>query len=71
MYPHVCGGFPYQWSTNPLKPVFTRELLLAELTEQIRDRRYEWGMSRVQAGGTSRCFRQRDSFLGTGFNTPH
>ena len=42
------GGFSYQWSTNPLKPVFTRELLLAELTEQIRDRRYEWGMSRVQ-----------------------
>ena len=42
------GGFSYQWSTNPLKPVFTHELLLAELTEQIRDRRYEWGMSRVQ-----------------------
>ena len=42
------GGYVYQLPTNPLKILFTHELPLTGLPDRIKDRRYEWGMSRVQ-----------------------
>ena len=41
-------GYVYQLPTNPLKILFTHELPLTGLPDRIKDRRYEWGMSRVQ-----------------------
>ena len=42
------GGYVYQFSTNLLKIVFKRELLLAGLSDRIRDRRYQSCMTQEQ-----------------------